>query len=99
MTVVQLATTGATCNLNLKLDTQVEALGADVTGTELLSADLNVGTGGAVGGSVAGDAKLVSTNPVINIIHTADTANVSAGDAKVLVTIVYAGRGEPVDVA
>ena len=95
MTVVQTATNGTTCPLNLKLSTAVQNFGQDVTGTELLAADLNVGTGGTVGASVAGNAAVVSTNVRVNVIHTGNTANVAAGDAKVLVTIVYAGKGEP----
>jgi len=99
MTVIQLATAGVTCPLNLKLDADLEALGDEATGTELLAADLDVGTNGTVGASAAGNASAVSSNLVVNVIHTGNTANVTAGDAKVLVTIVYAGRGEPVAVA
>ncbi len=98
MTAIQLATVGAACLLNLKLDTQVEAHNAAVGGSELLAADVQLGTGGTVGATAGGNAVAVGANNVINISH-AGVANVTAGDAKVLVTIVYAGKGEPVAVA
>jgi len=98
MTAVQLATAGAACLLNLKLDTQVEVHDAEVGGAELLSADVQLGTGGTVGASAGGNAVAVGSNNVINISH-AGVANVTAGDAKVLVTIIYAGKGEPVAIA
>lgn len=98
MTAVQLATAGAACLLNLKLDTQVELHDAPVGGAELLAADVQLGTGGTVGASAGGNAVAVGSNNVINISHASAAANVTAGDAKVLVTIVYAGKGEPVAV-
>ena len=97
MTAVQLATAGATCLLNLKLDTVVQAHAANVLGAELLAADVQLGTGGSVGSSAGGNAVPVGSDNVINISH-AGVSNVTAGDAKVLVTIVYAGKGEPVAV-
>ena len=99
MTLIQAATAGATCKLELKTDTQIEAYNAAVGGVDLLSAVLPVGTAGVVGTTVAGGLKTVTTNNVINITHAANDTNVTAGDVKVLVTIVYAGKGEPVAVA
>lgn len=99
MTAIQLPTAGNACLLNLKLDTQVEAHDAAVGGAELLSADVQLGTAGVVGATSGGNAVAVGANNVINISHASNVANVTAGDAKVLVTIVYAGKGEPVAIA
>lgn len=99
MTVIQLPTAGNACLLNLKLDTQVEAHDAAVGGSELLASDVQLGTAGTVGASSGGNAVAVGTNNVINISHASAAANVTAGDAKVLVTIIYAGKGEPVAIA
>jgi hypothetical protein len=95
MTAVQLATAGNKCELNLKTHNAVAAHDALAGGTLLHSAAVDVGTAGAVGSSAGGNTAVVTTNTRVNIVHHAADANVTAGDAKVLVTIVYAGKGEP----
>ena len=97
MTAVQLATDGAKCELNLKTHNDVAAHDAETGGVLLLTSGVDVGTGGTVGASAGGNTAAVTTNTRVNIVHNANDANVQAGsdDSKVLVTIVYAGKGEP----
>ena len=100
MTAIQLATNGAKCELNLKTDTAVVAHDVAAGGTLLLASGVDVGSGGAVGASSGGNTAVVTSNTRVNIVHHANNANVQGAseDAKVLVTIVYAGKGEPVAV-
>tara|TARA_Y100001972_G_scaffold129054_1_gene193790 strand:+ start:290 stop:811 length:522 start_codon:yes stop_codon:yes gene_type:complete len=98
LTAVQLATNGAKCELNLKTHNALAAHDALAGGTLLHATAVDVGSGGTVGSSAGGNTAVVTTNTRVNVVHHANDANVTAGDAKVLVTIVYAGKGEPVAV-
>lgn len=100
VTIIQKPTAGAQINLNLIGHPTVVTHDGALDGAELC-ADFDIGTSGlAVGATVAAGVKTVGANNVIHVSHAANNNAVAVtGEAKILVTIVYAGKGEPVAVA
>ena len=100
VTVVQRPIVGAQVTLSVRGAAAKADAGNAVGGADL-SADFNIGTGGLdVGATVALGLTAVGANTKLQVAHAAgDNAAAVTGDAKILVTIVYAGKGEPVAIA
>lgn len=100
VTIIQKPTVGAQVTLSVRGAAAKAAAGAAVGGKDL-SADFNIGTGGLdVGATVALGLTSVGSDTKLQVAHAAaNNAAAVTGDAKILVTIVYAGKGEPVAIA
>mgnify|MGYP003114613871 CR=1 FL=1 len=101
ITLVQRPTVGAKIDLFLKLASTIEAYDAPAGGAVFFNGALSLGTAAdkPVGDTIVKQNQAVTTNVIPVFAHGAanNAANVT-GDAKLLVTIVYAGKGEPEDV-